>query len=221
MKPHLRVRKTVKWGGAVIVVLLVALWIYNGWWSILFVNARSATVIADSGRLLIGPVRLTEGERRWLRRWPSSNPGRFRWGLSVERAHMTRQIAIPLWFPTALCVISASAAWRFDIMTRRRTHSGNCPSCNHNLAGLARECSLSGVRQPADVCIAPKRVVAAIIEPFVTSDLSPHLPHSLSTAPSGTNSSAGLMPDFASRTALSGSVIDPFQYCVRHNWLLV
>src|SRR4051812_37657088 len=33
MKPHPRIRKTIKWGGAVLTVLLVALWIGSGWWS--------------------------------------------------------------------------------------------------------------------------------------------------------------------------------------------
>ena len=32
MKPHPRIRKTIKWGGAVVTVLLVVVWIASGWW---------------------------------------------------------------------------------------------------------------------------------------------------------------------------------------------
>jgi len=31
MKPHPRVRRTIKWGGAVITALLIALWIASRW----------------------------------------------------------------------------------------------------------------------------------------------------------------------------------------------
>ena len=32
MKPHPKIRKTIKWGGAVVTVLLVVVWIGSGWW---------------------------------------------------------------------------------------------------------------------------------------------------------------------------------------------
>lgn len=34
MKPHPRIRKAVKWGGAAVTVLLVVVWIGSGWWEV-------------------------------------------------------------------------------------------------------------------------------------------------------------------------------------------
>ena len=34
MKPHPRIRKTIKWGGAAVTVLLVVVWVGSGWLSV-------------------------------------------------------------------------------------------------------------------------------------------------------------------------------------------
>jgi hypothetical protein len=44
MKPHPRIRKTIKWGGAAVTVLLVVLWIAGGWWKAEFRLSAEITV---------------------------------------------------------------------------------------------------------------------------------------------------------------------------------
>jgi hypothetical protein len=38
MRPHPRIRKTIKWGGAAVTVLLVVVWIGSGWWYVEYCN---------------------------------------------------------------------------------------------------------------------------------------------------------------------------------------
>src|SRR5258708_976615 len=60
MKPHPRIRKTVKWGGAAVTVLLVVLWIGSGWCAIGFqVNWNHVWV--DGGTLKFGTLDATYG----------------------------------------------------------------------------------------------------------------------------------------------------------------
>ena len=54
MKPHPRIRKTIKWGGAVVTVLLVVAWIGSGWGEIEWESNSGQWIGLGAGRLLIG-----------------------------------------------------------------------------------------------------------------------------------------------------------------------
>jgi hypothetical protein len=51
VKPHPRIRKTVKWGGAVASVLLVAVWIGSGWWRVGYAGTGGGCVSVSRGVL--------------------------------------------------------------------------------------------------------------------------------------------------------------------------
>ncbi len=51
MKPHPRIRKTVKWGGAVVTVLLAAMWIGSIWWGVSWTWSKSGWVVLAAGKL--------------------------------------------------------------------------------------------------------------------------------------------------------------------------
>ena len=51
MKPHPRVRKTIKWGGAVVTVVLLVVWIGTGWVFLsLATQSRKAMFVYDPER---------------------------------------------------------------------------------------------------------------------------------------------------------------------------
>ena len=128
MKPHPpphRIRKTIKWGGAVVTVLLVVVWVGSGWW---MVRWRCVW----EGWLACGRVKMWQDG--------SSYPLIARimpvWRGPMWNADLDG-LGVPLWIPT-LCVFSAAAiAWRLDTVARRREDAHLCPKCNYDRTGLA------------------------------------------------------------------------------------
>src|SRR5437773_2597147 len=53
MKPHPRIRRTMKWTGAVVTVLLVIVWVGSGWWGVSVVAPPISVNVLD-GALVIG-----------------------------------------------------------------------------------------------------------------------------------------------------------------------
>ena len=53
MKPHPKLRKTIKWGGAVVTVLLVVVWVGSGWITVFWSNARYDSVAFTGGMVRI------------------------------------------------------------------------------------------------------------------------------------------------------------------------
>lgn len=51
VKPHPRIRKTMKWAGAGVCVVLVVAWIGSGWWSISWVDPGGHIGTLDEGRM--------------------------------------------------------------------------------------------------------------------------------------------------------------------------
>ena len=101
MKPHPRIRKTIKWGGAAVTLLLVVVWI-------------------DSIREFM----LTGGEPR--------HRGLWRWD------HFGIACGLPVLL-AGLTTFTTLAAWRFDILARRRERVGICPKCGYDRAGIAKD----------------------------------------------------------------------------------
>jgi hypothetical protein len=135
MKPHPRIRKTIKWGGAVVTVLLLVAWVGSGWWvcarsgshSILAVAAGDFEVHAWAG----APAPATE---RWIFGELGSRPrwsGGFTWVKNGIEAHL------PLWIPLIACGATTVVAFRFDALARHRARQNLCPNCNYDRAGIA------------------------------------------------------------------------------------
>ena len=132
-----RVRRTVKWGGAGLTVLLVVVWIGSGW--IQFTAGWSPGYQIGLGRGACGlEVRSYAA--------PSSP---FRTQLKPPRGFELRWIPwlvldgsytayiLPLWCPALLSLLATAAAWRADLKYLRRARVGLCPACGYDRAGLA------------------------------------------------------------------------------------
>ena len=132
-----RARKTVKWGGLVVTVLLLVVWIGSGWYARLwriggerFVGVATGQVVfvdqADSDMRFESDV-LDLSTTAFHLDW------RFSWALSTPFAGA----ALPLWFPALLSLLATAAAWRADAKYLRRVREGLCPACGYDRAGLA------------------------------------------------------------------------------------
>ena len=138
MKPHPRIRKAVKWGGAAATVLLVVVWIGSGCgfleyrtasgrvWGILAGGITVERHSAPGGAPL--PAQWMSGRTPYHMGWNggvSENPPWW-WGLFV-----------PLWPFAVVSAICTAAAWRLDTLARRRARLNLCPKCSYDRTGLA------------------------------------------------------------------------------------
>ena len=142
MKPHPRIRKTVKWGGAAATVLLVVVWIGSGWWSASW-YAKGWNAIGISRGLieLYGSNwGLAEGfvvmDHVYQMDW-SFGPLHQVWGAGVASPVTPGTFGLPLWAVVAPITSITALAWRLDARARRRTKLNLCPKCNYDRTGLA------------------------------------------------------------------------------------
>jgi hypothetical protein len=151
MKPHPRIRKTIKWGGAVVTVLLVVVWVGSAWGSL------------NVGAGPLGQTLLAGGRYRWLRtdlpgrpgaswgcsfepgtnswvwiyQWDSNRRMRTRVVLCWERTPQSLFVLLVAWFPPLLAALPTAAAWWLDVQARRRARLNLCPKCTYDRAGIA------------------------------------------------------------------------------------
>lgn len=158
MKPHPRIRKTVKWGGAAISVLLCAVWVGTAWWSVLWIGGglgleagagaiiviwpRAEVWVIDAPRESFGPYRLIWGPRsdfplppdawHWLPDWDAEPmPGSFEG--RVGRCWC----ALPLWMLMIVFAACSAGAFARDAAIARRVRQLRCVKCKYDLTGLA------------------------------------------------------------------------------------
>ena len=131
------VRKTVKWGGLVVSVVLVVVWIGSGWIGAMHVGSAGINVWVREGRF--GGVILS-GRKVYTRaywEWDHSINPEFEWGFEWDPDYGGTHFYIPLWFPTLLSLLPTAAAWRADAKCLRRARVKMCPACGYDRAGLA------------------------------------------------------------------------------------
>jgi len=131
------VRKTVKWGGAGLTLLLLVVWIGSGWW-----GAVWFTPSGGFGTIHGGQLRRVEP----LSGGPSTGagtfliepiPSDFEWWFDWGTASGTKYVDIPLWPAALLSLLATAAAWRADAKYMRRARVGLCAGCGYDRAGLA------------------------------------------------------------------------------------
>jgi hypothetical protein len=146
MKPHPRIRKTIKWGGAAVTVLLVVVWIGSGWWGVIWSHGRVSVGLEmgranfyyfpNGGLFLDGYQRthFAQAASNWRYLLGRPFPD---WGGSS--APPQRWLSVPLsWFVLA-SVLSTTITMRLDAKARRRERPHLCPNCHYDRAGLAAD----------------------------------------------------------------------------------
>jgi hypothetical protein len=155
MKPHPpphKIRKTIKWGGAAVTVLLVVVWIgsidrrfewggcgprHLGW----AIDDRCACLSFVTSINGLGPD------------WSIGLPPAVdrSWGFGhetnvVNAAGSLRAASFPsysqeiysvaLWIPASIVLGMSAAVWYVDGRIARRQRMGRCPKCNYDRAGI-------------------------------------------------------------------------------------
>ncbi len=147
MKPHPRIRKTIKWGGAAVTVLLVVVWIGSELWTGVWlcggpyaIDIRHSRLrIERSQRLIVwNDMDLSLAEVvRLIKPVPVRGISGSRWLVSWSGGVADWRLDIPLWVLTAVTLLGTAAAWHLDTLARRRARAGFCPKCNYDRVGLA------------------------------------------------------------------------------------
>lgn len=141
MKPHPRIRKTVKWGGTALTVLLVALWILCAWYNLGYIDSVGRGAVLADGRIILLHNRevkfLGSGLTGWTASLSEEYP-RINWWFDFSFEEPITGGAIPLWLPTGFTLLATAAAWRAEGIVRRRTRGSLCGTCGYDRAGLAK-----------------------------------------------------------------------------------
>jgi hypothetical protein len=139
MKPHPRIRKTIKWGGAVVTLLLVVVWIGSGYWRIVYCRGGSCSV--RHGCVIVDTLEAGESPYWppgwWVDRMDQSMDWWFH-GTARQWCGGPGFVVVPLWTFVALAALATGAAWRRDAIARRRARLNLCPTCSYDRAGLAK-----------------------------------------------------------------------------------
>ena len=132
-----RVRKTVKWGGAGLSVLLVVVWIGSGWRTHDWTMAGGHTGALYRGRLVVNHLNDRVFPGALVRAQSASTLPGFQWWFDWQDWWGGRIVSIPLWPAVLLSLLATAAAWRADAKYLRRVREGACPACGYDRAGLA------------------------------------------------------------------------------------
>ena len=127
----------MKWGGAVVSVLLLVVWA----WSVPMYMASDGSHWVDCyvrhGLVLVS-----------LHRPATPDPETFAFALGglnsmpmwlpdAGRSSTVWYLIAPIWFLIALSSFISAFAWRLDTLARRRARIGFCHKCNYSRTGLA------------------------------------------------------------------------------------
>ncbi|HVU63641.1 MAG TPA: hypothetical protein VHC70_06680 [Phycisphaerales bacterium] len=149
MKPHPRIRKAIKWGGAAVTVFYVVVWIGSAWMETGRVRNKDMSVVG------VRAGQFFWGKKAWLETMPSPGgwmfgraPFRLAWWIGDPGGPPFRGSSSPLWLPAGATLLFTLAAWRSDSMARR-AHLNLCAKCGYDRTGLATsavcpECGASG-----------------------------------------------------------------------------
>jgi len=130
-------RKTVKWGGAGLTVLLVVVWIGSGWYGAQWLMGGVYGVTLIVGQAICFK---NDGSPEDLGIKAASFPqNRFDLQSSFDWENPVDGFVVqfPLWLPALLSLLATAAAWRADAKYLRRARMGLCAGCGYDRAGLA------------------------------------------------------------------------------------
>ena len=156
MKPHPKLRKTIKWGGAAVTVLLVVVWVGSIWWDVSWGSRRNGfgDVGAGGFGILYHSAKKSDSMITGWRLSEVDDLANMRWWFHVTALNPSPQtyfymLTIPLWWPVLVVLSATALAWRLDTLARRRENLNLCPKCNYDRTGILQdakcpECGVGG-----------------------------------------------------------------------------
>ena len=139
VKPHPRIRKTVKWGGAVVTVLLMVVWVGSGWWSVLSISRHYGLHVAGGSVTVLHLDSSFKSEPGWqiAKHGLNSSGVRFSYSPAFLSFAGGWTAIIPLWWLVPVPLLASIFAWRLDARARGLGKVPRCPRCGYDRTGLA------------------------------------------------------------------------------------
>ncbi len=140
MKPHPRIRQTIKWTGAAVTVVLMVVWVGSGWIQASFPTSWGPVFILRGGCIR---VFLSDPPGGWGDSLSLSvtTGDKFQFGYRRteagpnSRTYWTES-SLPVWMVAMPVLLASALAWRLDILARRRAKQNLCSTCNYDRTGL-------------------------------------------------------------------------------------
>ncbi len=127
----------MKWGGAVVSVVLLVVWVGSAWYGVMWETARWPSFGLYSGTLEVFDGKYAANKAYLLGwHWHRRN-GSMIWGVLWPHRYYPWSFRIPLWAPLLLAAGVSTAAWHLDTLARRRANKHLCPKCTYDRTGLA------------------------------------------------------------------------------------
>ena len=136
MRSYPKLRKTIKWGGAGITVLLVVIWAASLRWQVSWVSRARPVVITGvvNGMFMYTRVNIMP-PKNLQSGWRFEHVARApEWRVQYERSPALTSVLVVVLLPAAFTLSASLIAWRLDVVARRR--SGVCIKCGYSLVGL-------------------------------------------------------------------------------------
>ena len=136
VKPHPKLRKTVKWSAAVVAVLLVIAWAESAVATVYLWDCGGKWMCLHFGGLVAG----VDDQSGFVGRL-GRTPGTFgvEWGFGAAWSAGGGYLGIPLWCPAAITLAACLIASRLDSLARRRERKHLCAKCGYDRRGLASD----------------------------------------------------------------------------------
>jgi hypothetical protein len=129
MKTRRGIRGTIKWGGAVVTVLLLIVWVGSASYRGGFIIGK-VVLYFDAGSVVI--TNSSQPHLYWTFKYGSSGP--FRWWIFYRQnaGGGGEAVGIPTWIPLLLTAVPTFLIWRHD----RKRPPGICRKCGYSRTGL-------------------------------------------------------------------------------------
>jgi hypothetical protein len=137
MKPRPRIRKFFKWGGLVVSVLLLTVWVGSAFVTCSWMSGSGHEIALDKGRIFYQWYQRTKQPQLPVSKWWTRPQPQISFALDYAQSNVRWFVAIPVWPFVALSLATTAAAWRMDIIARRKSRLGGCPACGYDRTGLA------------------------------------------------------------------------------------
>ena len=127
----------MKWGGAVVSVVLLVVWVGSGWSWMSWGDTGGLSANVWRGQFFIKREGIPAPHQNLGFGFVRTGPFRLIWGYYMGRSPVGWVVTIPVWALSGPVTIATAAAWRLDALPRRRARAGLCPKCGYNRTGLA------------------------------------------------------------------------------------